>query len=132
VPADRVQIERMVTNLLSNAFKFTPEGGEVRVSVHRDDDHVEIVVEDTGCGIPPEHLPHIFDRFYRVTGSGTAPTPEQGLGLGLSFVAWIAKAHAGTVEVDSTPRKGTRFAIKLPAEPLETGALELARQPVVS
>jgi heavy metal sensor kinase len=129
---DRVQFERMITNLLSNAFKFTPEGGEVRVGVQRGDGHVDVVVEDTGRGIPPEHVPHIFDRFYRVTGTGTAPTPEQGLGLGLSFVAWIAKAHGGTVEVDSTPGKGTRFTIQLPAEPLKTGSRELAGQPVVS
>ena len=103
---DRVQIERMITNLLSNAFKFTPEGGQVRVTVRPAGEQVEIVVEDTGRGIPHEHLPYIFDRFYRVTGSGTAPTPEQGLGLGLSFVAWIAKAHGGTVAVDSTPGAG--------------------------
>jgi heavy metal sensor kinase len=135
VAVDRVQIERMITNLLSNAFKFTPEGGAVRVRVQRNDDRVEIVVEDTGCGIPPEHVPHIFDRFYRVTGSGTAPTAEQGLGLGLSFVAWIAKAHGGAVHVDSTPGKGTRFTILLPTEPPDAGAagaMELAGQPVAS
>jgi heavy metal sensor kinase len=129
---DRVQFERMITNLLSNAFKFTPEGGNVRVRVERSEGHVNVVVEDTGCGIPPEHLPHIFDRFYRVTGSGTAPTAEQGLGLGLSFVAWIAKAHGSEVAVDSTPGKGTRFTIKLPTEPAETGALELTGQPAAS
>jgi len=119
---DRVQIERLVTNLLSNAFKFTPEGGQVKVSVVPAGDHVSLVVEDTGRGIPPEHLPHIFDRFYRVTESGTAPAPEQGLGLGLSFVAWIARAHGGTVTVDSTPGTGTRFTIQLPLEALEPAA----------
>jgi heavy metal sensor kinase len=132
VAVDRVQIERLINNLLSNAFKFTPEGGQVRVSARLSEDHVEVAVEDTGRGIPPEHLPHIFDRFYRVTGSGTAPAPEQGLGLGLSFVAWIAKAHGGTVEVDSTPGKGTRFTIKLPTEQQNEGAMELAGQPAAS
>jgi heavy metal sensor kinase len=112
---DRVQIERMITNLLSNALKFTPGGGEVRMSVRRIDHTVELTVSDTGKGIPTESLPHIFDRFYRVPGSGTAPSPEQGLGLGLSFVAWIVKAHNGKIEVDSAPGQGTCFTIKLPA-----------------
>jgi signal transduction histidine kinase len=112
--------------------KFTPEGGEVRVGAQAFDDRVEIVVEDTGRGIPPEHLPHIFDRFYRVTGSGSAPVAEQGLGLGLSFVAWIAKAHGGSVEVDSAPGKGTRFTIKLPTQPQEAGSMEMAGQPAAS
>jgi heavy metal sensor kinase len=112
---DRVQIERMITNLLSNALKFTPNGGEVRVSLCRVDHAVELTVADTGKGIPTEFLPHIFDRFYRVPGSGTAPSPEQGLGLGLSFVAWIVKAHNGKIDVDSAPGQGTRFTITLPA-----------------
>jgi len=126
---DRVQIERMINNLLSNALKFTPKGGRVQVVVNPAPDCVEIVVEDTGRGIAPEYLPHIFDRFYRVPGSGTAPTPEQGLGLGLSFVAWIVRAHNGKIEVDSTPGKGTRFAIKLPAAGVGSDTLELAGQP---
>jgi len=130
--ADRVQIERMITNLLSNAVKFTPEGGRVKVSAFAHDDRIEITVEDTGRGIPAEHLPHIFDRFYRVPGSGTAPVPEQGLGLGLSFVAWIAKAHGGSVRVDSSPGEGTRFTITLPMELQEAGSLELAGQPAGS
>jgi heavy metal sensor kinase len=122
---DRVQIERLLTNLLSNALKFTPEGGEVRVEVAREPGGARVVVEDTGRGIPTEHLPHIFDRFYRVPGKGTAPAPEQGLGLGLSFVAWIVKAHNGTIEVDSTPGKGTKFTVHLPAGGVDSGTLEL-------
>ena len=123
---DRVQIERMISNLLSNALKFTPEGGRVRVGLENDAEHVGIIVEDTGRGIPSEYLPHIFDRFYRVPGSGTAPGPEQGLGLGLSFVAWIVKAHRGKIEVDSTPGKGTRFTIRLPADGVGSDTVELA------
>ncbi|MGA3236374.1 MAG: ATP-binding protein [Bryobacteraceae bacterium] len=126
---DRVQIERMITNLLSNAIKFTPENGSVRVRLRPADDRLEIVVEDTGCGIPTEYLPHIFDRFYRVPGSGTAPGPEQGLGLGLSFVAWIVKAHEGKIDVESAPGKGTRFTITLPLADVPADALELERQP---
>jgi len=125
---DRVQIERMITNLFSNALKFTPEGGEVRATVRALPEFVEIVVEDTGRGIPTEHLPHIFDRFYRVAGNGTAPGPEQGLGLGLSFVAWIVKAHGGKIEVESTLGKGTRFVIRLPNEGVGSDTLELVGQ----
>lgn len=121
---DRVQIERMITNLLSNAIKFTPEKGSVRVSLRQQEDRVEISVQDTGRGIPTEHLPHIFDRFYRVTGSGGAPSPEQGLGLGLSFVAWIVKAHHGKIDVESALGAGTRFIITLPGAGVSTGTME--------
>lgn len=112
---DRVQIERMLSNLLSNALKFTPPGGTVRVGLRYDGDDVELVVEDTGCGIPAEALPHIFDRFYRVRGKEEESTPEKGLGLGLSFVAWIVKAHGGEIRVESTQGKGSRFIVHLPA-----------------
>ena len=113
VNADRVQIERMASNLVSNALKFTPPGGEVRVVLRQDTDKVEFSVVDTGCGIAAEHLPHIFDRFYRVpTAEGS---PERGLGLGLSFVSWIAKAHGGEVTVISQPGTGSRFTVTLPA-----------------
>lgn len=119
---DRVQIERMLSNLISNAVKFTPPGGEVRISVGRVGDQAEIVVADTGQGIAPEHLPHIFDRFYRVRGKEDQASPEKGLGLGLSFVNWIVKAHQGTVDVRSAQGKGTTFTVRLPfrAQPAPT------------
>jgi len=127
---DRVQLERMLSNLLSNALKFTPAGGRVHVALRSLPEAIEIAVEDTGCGIPEEHIPHIFERFYRVPAQETCATAEPGLGLGLSFVAWIAKAHGGTIRVDSAPGKGTRFTISLPPamaepapmEPVPTGA----------
>jgi heavy metal sensor kinase len=117
---DRVQIERMLSNLLTNAIKFTPAGGTVRVIADRRDDIAEIRVEDTGQGIPAEHVPHIFDRFYRVRGPEAQASPEKGLGLGLSFVSWIVRAHGGTVEVQSTPGKGTTFIVHLPLRTVDT------------
>jgi len=107
---DRIQIERLISNLLGNAIKYTPAGGQVKVRLVPRFDQVELIVEDTGVGISPAHLPHIFDRFYRVPSAD----PEKGLGLGLSFVAWIAKAHGGSVTVESALNKGTRFTVLLP------------------
>jgi heavy metal sensor kinase len=121
INADRIQIERMLSNLLGNAIKYTPSGGAVRVRLTCQDDRVKLIVEDTGVGIAPDHLPHIFDRFYRVP----SPDPEKGLGLGLSFVAWIVKAHGGTVEVESELQKGTRFIVTLPAEQFAPAAEQL-------
>ncbi len=111
---DRIQIERMVSNLLSNAMKYTPAGGAVSVSLRNGSDGLELAVQDTGCGIAADHLPHIFDRFYRVPGHDPS-NREKGLGLGLSFVDWIAKAHGGAVRVESSPGTGSRFIVTLPA-----------------
>jgi len=109
--ADRTQMERVITNLLSNAIKYTPAGGWVRARAEAAGSNVRLVVEDSGVGIPKDHLPHIFDRFYRVPD----PNPEKGLGLGLSFVAAIVKAHAGEIQVETNVGKGSRFEIILPA-----------------
>jgi heavy metal sensor kinase len=121
IVADRTQIERLFSNLLSNAVKYTPAGGTVQVRVKRDENQRDekknwgrIEIEDTGVGIPEQNLPHIFDRFYRVRNAET--NLIQGLGLGLSFVAWIVKAHSGLIDVTSTVGAGTRFTIRLPAE----------------
>jgi heavy metal sensor kinase len=122
---DRVQIERMLSNLLSNALKFTPPGGEVRVSLTGQENQAVLTIADTGCGIPPNHLPHIFDRFYRVSSLDQAASPEKGLGLGLSFVAWIVKAHQGTIQVDSEQGKGTTFIVTLPLAVEASGPLAL-------
>jgi heavy metal sensor kinase len=115
VSADHTQMERMISNLLSNAIKYTPGGGRVKVRVAPAEaiGWVQLVVEDTGLGIPAENLPHIFDRFYRVRDANT--NAVQGLGLGLSFVAWIVEVHGGRIEVASTVGEGTRFTVLLPA-----------------
>jgi heavy metal sensor kinase len=115
VSADRTQIERLLSNLLSNAIKYTPSGGTVRVLVGAaaSPGWAQLVVEDTGTGIPAQNLPHIFDRFYRVRTPQTSVVP--GLGLGLSFVAWIVEVHGGRIDVASTEGEGSRFTVLLPS-----------------
>jgi heavy metal sensor kinase len=117
---DQTQFERLVSNLLSNAIKYTPSSGEVRLRLKPEAASVELTVEDTGCGIASEHLPHIFDRFYRVPGADAGS--ERGLGLGLSFVAWIVSAHGGKIEVSSQPARGSRFVVTLPRASAQSGA----------
>jgi heavy metal sensor kinase len=131
---DRTQFERLISNLLSNAVKYTPKGGRVSVRIGRDeaDGWIRMVVEDTGVGVPAENLPHIFDRFYRVRNAQTPAV--QGLGLGLSFVAWIVSAHEGTIQVESQPGEGSRFTVRLPvgAAPLHAPIAEPSATPVTS
>ena len=119
VKGDQTQAGRLVSNLLSNAIKYTPAGGRVSAGLRRQGDKAVLWVEDNGIGIPAEKLPHIFDRFYRVRPSQS--NPVHGLGLGLSFVAWIVKAHNGTIEVDSTEGKGTRFTVTIPVAVPDAG-----------
>jgi heavy metal sensor kinase len=109
---DRIQFERLLSNLLSNAIKYTPPGGEVRLSLWSNQFRVEMAVEDTGRGIPHEHMEHIFERFYRVPSTDSSDT--RGIGLGLSFVEWIVKAHNGRIDVTSAPGQGSRFVVTLP------------------
>lgn len=111
---DRIQVERLISNLVSNAIKYTPEGGTVHVGLQGRGAAVELTVEDTGIGIPAASLPHIYERFYRVPGQPGERSADHGLGLGLSFVAWIVKEHRGEIEVASTPGSGTKFVVRLP------------------
>ena len=124
VSADRTQIERLISNLVSNAVKYTPGGGSIRVRTGLDDSlsWAQLVVEDTGFGIPAANLPHIFDRFYRVRNAQT--NLAQGLGLGLSFVAWIVEAHGGRIDVSSNEGEGSRFTVLLPLSPRAAEAVE--------
>jgi heavy metal sensor kinase len=115
---DRTQFERLVSNLLANSIKHTPAGGEIRLTLTPLTVAVELTVEDTGCGIPPEHLPHIFDRFFRVPGESAGS--QRGLGLGLSFVDWIVRAHIGRIEVSSQPGRGTKFVVRLPRKEIRS------------
>lgn len=113
VRADPDRLEHEVFgNLLSNAFKFTPPGGRVRVTVASRDAMVEIAVEDTGAGIPREELAKIFEKYYQVGKEARA----QGSGLGLAIARQIVHAHHGDIGVDSEVGRGTRFWIHLPAD----------------
>jgi PAS domain S-box-containing protein len=112
VYVDRQMWEKIVLNLLSNAFKFTFEG-EIAVRLHlADDHHVTLQVQDTGTGIPSEELPHLFERFYQVRGA-QARTHE-GSGIGLALVHELIRLHGGTVDVSSTVGQGTCFTITIP------------------
>jgi PAS domain S-box-containing protein len=110
---DPTQLERMVANLISNAVKFTPPGGEVTIIARRVGDHVVIEVRDTGIGVPEDEQPGLFTRFFRSSISMEQET--QGTGLGLFIVRHVAEAHGGTVAVVSAPGAGSTFTARLPA-----------------
>ena len=111
VMGDIDRLEQLFSNLLDNAIKNTPAGGEVHVISHKlTGNYVEIKVTDSGPGIPPEQLPYIFERFYQVTGFRT------GVGLGLAIAKEIALAHSGTIEAKSEPGEGAEFIVRLPTE----------------
>lgn len=111
VPADRPRLLQALSNLLDNALRLTPAGGTVTVSAVRAHDLVEFTVRDTGPGIPPEHLPHLFDRFWQGTRERRGSA-----GLGLTIVKGIVEAHGGRLTVESRVGEGTSFRIWIPAE----------------
>ena len=106
----RDRLRRVFANLLDNAIKYTPEGGEVRIGTERDSEMAVVTVDDTGAGIAPEHLSRIWDRLYRADASRS----ERGLGLGLSLVKAYVAAHGGSVDAHSQPGRGSMFTVKLP------------------
>ncbi|MFH8608904.1 sensor histidine kinase [Streptomyces sp. NPDC018029] len=114
VTADPLRLRQAVGNLVSNAVRHTPEGGSVRISCRTTSDAVLIEVADTGTGIAPADLPHVFDRFWRADKSRTRATG--GSGLGLSIVRKLVEAHDGTVSAESVPGKGSLFTVRLPGE----------------
>ena len=121
---DRDMWEKIVLNLLSNALKFTFEG-EISVSLHRKGDEVQLTVADTGVGVTPEALPHLFDRFYRVRG--TEARTHEGTGIGLALVQELARLHGGTVAASSTVGRGTTFTVTIP-----NGGAELSGRRITS
>jgi len=112
VRGDRERLRQLIWNLVENAVRYTPAGGTVTIALRRHGPVAELTISDTGIGIPPEHLTHIFERFYRVDTSRSRALG--GTGLGLSIVRQIAEAHGGQVRVRSTVGEGSTFTVALP------------------
>ena len=112
VDLDVARVHQVLTNLLSNALKFTPGGGSVTVGMRTTDEHAAVWIQDTGLGIPREELPHIFERFYR----GGQGRTRGGSGLGLAIVRGIVEAHGGQVWAESQPGEGSCFTFQLPRQ----------------
>jgi signal transduction histidine kinase len=112
VSADPERLRELLFVLLDNAVRYTPPGGSVGVEVWSGRDVTEIVVRDTGAGIPQEHVPHVFERFYRIDKARSRA--EGGLGLGLAIAQAIATAHGGSIGIESELGKGTRVLVTLP------------------
>jgi signal transduction histidine kinase len=113
VCGDRDRLKQVLVNLVGNAVRYTPEGGDVSVGMRKEAKQAIVTIQDTGPGIMPEELPHIFERFYRGEKSRTR-TKDQGFGLGLSIAYWIVRNHGGRIDVDSQEGEGTKFEIWLP------------------
>jgi heavy metal sensor kinase len=112
VNGDRLKLQRLFSNLIDNAVKYTPHGGKISLSIQPEPARVTIILRNTGSGIPKDDLPHVFDRFYRVDKSRSRLSG--GTGLGLSICQWIVKAHQGTIHLNSEPSQGTTVTVTLP------------------
>jgi signal transduction histidine kinase len=106
---------QVLVNLLDNALRFTPAGGEVKLSARAGTRGVEIAVEDTGPGIPAEQLDHLFERFYR--GDKARQRQSAGSGLGLAIAKSLVEAQGGQIWAENRPGQGAKFTIELPAQP---------------
>lgn len=109
VQGDADRLKQLLINLVTNAIKYTPAGGKITLSLYRETEWIRITVTDTGRGIAPKDLPHIFDRFYQANNNG-----QKGTGLGLSIAQWIARAHGGEITVTSELGQGSVFTLWLP------------------
>ena len=116
---DRNRIRQLVLNLVTNAVKYTPEGGEVSLGLSDQGDAVTLTVADTGIGIAAGDVGHIFDRFWRADPSRSRVGESPGTGLGLAITKWIAEAHGGTISVQSRPGRGTLFTVTIPRLPAD-------------
>jgi len=117
VNGDKVKLRQLFINILENAVRYTPADGHISVSLVKQELNAVVSISDTGIGIPPEHLPHIFERFYRVDKARARA--DGGVGLGLAIAKIIAESHKGTITVASEVGKGTTFTISLPLKDAE-------------
>src|SRR5262249_31251011 len=111
VLGDTCQLERMFSNIIENAIRYTHKTGEIRLRAVEEDNHVNVTIEDNGAGIPAEHLPHVRERFYRVDDSRTRGAG--GAGLGLSICQSIIDAHGGSMTIESIAGYGTTVRVSL-------------------
>ena len=105
----------MLTNLVDNAIRYSPDDETVAVSLVRDQRHYRISIRDRGPGVPPAAQPHIFDRFYRADTARTLDRSDGGAGLGLAISRWIAEAHGGSIRLEESSERGSTFVAVLPA-----------------
>jgi len=111
---DRHRIREMLLNIVTNAIKYTPQGGTIALSLEQDDEAVTFSVRDSGIGIAPGDLPHIFERFWRADPARSRTGERPGVGLGLAITKWIVEAHGGSINVQSRPSRGSVFTVRLP------------------
>jgi len=116
---DRHRIREMLLNMVTNAIKYTPQGGTVSLGLANKSDAVIFTVRDTGIGIAAGDLPHIFERFWRADPARSRTGERPGIGLGLAITKWIVEAHGGSITVQSRPGRGTLFTVWLPKAQLE-------------
>jgi two-component system, OmpR family, sensor kinase len=115
---DRHRIREMLLNMVTNAIKYTPQGGTIALTLEEDADGVTFTVRDSGIGIAAGDLPHIFERFWRADQARSRTGARPGTGLGLAITKWVAEAHGGTITVQSRPGRGSIFTVRLPKPPV--------------
>jgi signal transduction histidine kinase len=118
---DPQRIREMLLNMVTNAIKYTPQGGTVALGLEEDEEAVIFSVRDTGIGIAPGDLPHIFERFWRADQARSRTGDRPGVGLGLAITKWIVEAHGGTITAQSRPGRGSAFTVRLPKAQATTG-----------
>jgi two-component system OmpR family sensor kinase len=114
LPVDRHRLREMLLNMVTNAIKYTPQGGTIALTLEEDAEGVTISVQDSGIGIAAGDLPHIFERFWRADPARSRTGGRPGTGLGLAITKWIAEAHGGSITVQSRPGRGSVFTVRLP------------------